>query len=228
MAEIWKSIDGYEGYYEVSNIGRVRSLDRYVTTSNGRIHHRKGKIKVQTLNDDGYCTVKLSKYGKDIRIGVHILVGKAFVPGYFDGAEINHIDCVRTNNNSDNLEWVTHSENIIYSIEMGNHVSVSANYNGENNPNYGNHKLKDRYSQDKELSKIKQGRKGKNNGKAVPIIMALSCDEQMMFDYVGECAEYLISKSIPRTKNVNAVRTAIMKSIKENKDYLGFRFAKVR
>lgn len=228
MKEIWRSIKGYEGYYEVSNIGRIRSLDREIIFSDGRVQHRNGKIKKQTINDDGYLTVKLSKDSIDVRVAVHILVGKAFVNGYFDGAEINHIDCIRTNNNAENLEWVTHTDNILYSIEKGNHVSVSANYNGENNPNYGNHTLRDRYAQDKELSKIKQGRSGKHNGKSVPIVMTYSCGEQIKFDYMGECAKYLIDNSIPRSKSVNAVRNGIQKSIKENKSYFGFYFSKVR
>ena len=228
MEELWKAIDEYEGYYEVSNFGRVRSLDRVVIDTLGRSHHRKGKVKAQTLNTDGYLTVNLSKDGSDKRVRVHILVGKAFVDGYFDGAEINHIDCDRTNNHFSNLEWISHSNNVQYSIDMGNHVSVSANYFGENNPNYGNHKLSEIYANDKELSKLKQGRKGKQNGKAVPIVMTFSCGEQLSFDYIGECAEYLIKNSIPRAKSVNAVRNGIEKSIKYNKDYYGLRFEKVR
>jgi hypothetical protein len=228
MKEIWKTIEGYEGYYEVSNFGRVRSLDRVVIDSLGRAQHRKGKMKAQNLNTDGYPTVNLSKDGIDKRISVHILVGKAFVDGYFDGAEINHIDCDRINNRVDNLEWVSHNDNVKYSIDMGNHVSVSANYFGENNPNYGNHKLKEKYAKDKELSKLKQGRKGKQNGKSIPVIMTSLCGKKLFFDYIGECAKYLIQNSIPRSKSIDAVRNGILKAIKQNTEYYGLRFEKVR
>lgn len=228
MKEIWKTVDGYEGYYEVSNLGRVRSLDRVVIDSIGRARHIKGKMKAQNLNTDGYPTVNLSKDGIDKRISVHILVGKAFVDGYFDCAEINHIDCDRTNNRFDNLEWVSHNENIKYSIDMGNHISVSANYFGKNNPNYGNHKLKEKYAKDKELSRLKQGRKGKKNGKSIPVIMTSLCGKKLSFDYIGECAKYLIQNSIPRSKSINAVRNSILKAINQNKEYYGLRFEKVR
>ena len=210
MKEIWKTVEGYEGYYEVSNFGRVRSLDRVVIDSLGRAQHRKGKMKAQNLNTDGYPTVNLSKDGIDKRISVHILVGKAFVDGYFDGAEINHIDCDRTNNRVNNLEWVSHNDNIKYSIDIGNH------------------KLKEKYAKDKELSKLKQGRKGKQNGKSIPVIMTSLCGKKLFFYYIGECAKYLIQNSIPRSKSIDAVRNGILKAIKQNTEYYGLRFEKVR
>lgn len=228
MKEIWKPIDGYEGYYEVSNLGRVRSLDREIIDSIGRFQHRKGKIKIQTLNSDGYPTVNLSKNNIDKRICVHILVGNAFVSNYFDSAEINHIDCDRTNNCADNLEWITHEENVRYSIITGNHVSVSTDYSGKNNPNYGNHKLGKLYANNKELSKLKQGRKGNQNGRSIKIKMISPLGKQLLFDYIGECAEYLINNGITRTHSIDSVRTAITQSIKSTKPYLGYNFEKVR
>lgn len=224
MNEIWKEIENYEGYYEVSNLGRVKSVDRFVLDTLGRLQHRKGKLKAQTLNQDGYLTVKLSKNGVDEKIAVHILVGKAFVDGYFEGAEINHKDFDRTNNVFTNLEWVTHCDNVSYSITHGRHISSIKDYKGENNPNYQNHKLSAKYKNDKELAKIKQGRKGKANGMAKSITMVVPNGEEIKFSYIGECAEYLIQNKISRTQKINAVRTAIKKAINENRLYCGFQF----
>lgn len=224
IEEIWKPIEGYEGYYEVSNIGRVRSITRELPRSDGKIQIRNGRIKSQYINQDGYPTVKLSKSKKDMRIAVHRLVAFAFVDGYFVGAEVNHKDCNRANNVYTNLEWVTHYDNIKYSIDSGNHVSVSYDYSGKSNPNYGNRVLKERYVNDKELSRIKQGRKGSINGRAKPVILTKSDGEEIRFSYIGECVNYLIENSFTRSKNINCVRTAITKSIKDNRNYNGMKF----
>ena len=76
MRVIWKDVEGYEGYYQVSNDGQVKSLDRYITRSDGVVYFRKGKPMVQNLNTDGYPTVHLSRDRKGERISVHILVAK--------------------------------------------------------------------------------------------------------------------------------------------------------
>lgn len=224
MKEIWKAVENYEGFYEVSNFGRVRSVDRLILDSLGRLQHRKGNLKAQAINKDGYLTVNLSKNGQDKRIAVHIIVGKAFVEGYFQGAEINHKDFDRTNNISTNLEWVTHIENISYSLINGRHISKIMDYKGENNPNFHNHKLGLKYQNDAELAKLKQGRKGKTNGKAKQIIMIAPNGDSIDFSYIGECAEYLISNNITRTKKINSIRTAIKKAINEKRLYCGFKF----
>ena len=103
--EIWKSIKGYEGLYEVSNMGQVRSLARYTT---------KGKILKQYVNKtNGYCYVSLSKNNKRSSKRVHCLVMRAFNPLMNKkNLEIDHKDRNRLNNKLNNLEWVTHIENI--------------------------------------------------------------------------------------------------------------------
>ena len=112
--EIWKDIEGYEGYYQVSNIGRVRSLDRVIERK-GKPARLKGKILSQVVNC-GYLYVCFRKNGdgKNYHHAVHRLVGKAFVSGYKEGYDINHKDNVRSNNNAENLEWCTRSYNIQY------------------------------------------------------------------------------------------------------------------
>ena len=114
MNEVWKDIEGYEGIYQVSNLGRVRSLDRI--DCYGRPH--KGKIIKQGLWKSGYPNLSLHKDGSIINTSVHRLVAKAFVPGYFEGADVNHRDEDKMNNRADNLEWCTRSYNNTYGTGM--------------------------------------------------------------------------------------------------------------
>ena len=119
MEEIWKDIEGYEGLYQVSNLGRVRSLDRVVTRPHPKDQHLcdykiKGRVLAQLPLTSGYLFVHLHKDKTSIQATVHRLVAKAFVQGYFDGAHVNHKDEDKHNNRADNLEWVTIRENSMY------------------------------------------------------------------------------------------------------------------
>ena len=113
--EIWKPISGYEGFYEVSNLGRIRSLERIVECSDGR----KRKIKDRTLKGSsysgGYSGVTLHKDGCAKFVNIHRIVAEAFVPNPLEKEEVNHKDENPSNNHASNLEWVTHKENINYS-----------------------------------------------------------------------------------------------------------------
>ena len=104
MKEIWKDIEGYEGLYQVSNIGRVKSL----TTSN---------LKVLTLFKNSYHKLVLYKHNKQSTCYIHQLVAKAFIPNPDHKIAINHIDGNKLNNNVNNLEWVTALENITHAIK---------------------------------------------------------------------------------------------------------------
>ena len=107
--EEWKDIDGYEGYYQVSNLGNIKSLD--VEVFNGKVMHiRKGRVlKLQT--NGNYNKVSLSYRGKVKQFLVHRLVAKAFLPNKQNKPEVNHIDYDCFNNCVSNLEWVTAKEN---------------------------------------------------------------------------------------------------------------------
>ena len=113
MKEVWKSIEGYEGYYEVSNLGRVRSLKRK--------GYKNGTLK-QGSSHTQYWVVVLCKDGKRITKLVHRLVAKAFIPNPDNKPQVNHIDSNRKNNRVDNLEWVTPKENSQHAYDSGSRV----------------------------------------------------------------------------------------------------------
>ena len=105
MTEIWKDIEGYGGFYQISNLGRLRSVD-HVDNQN---RFRKGQIIKPVITPQGYLIRSLRHYPN---ISIHRAVAMAFVPGYFEGADVNHIDENKTNNRADNLEWVTRKDNL--------------------------------------------------------------------------------------------------------------------
>lgn len=117
--EIWKDTPGYEGRYQVSDLGNVRSVDREVRSVSKRGMEYLRKIKGVVLRPGdcrGYLIVNLTPTGT---IAVHILVAKVFVPGERRGYDVNHMGGVKTNNRADNLEWVTKSRNQQHAVEAG-------------------------------------------------------------------------------------------------------------
>ena len=116
--EEWKDIEGYEGIYQVSNLGRVRSLDRYVEVTNrwGTLstYFYSGKVLRQAIDTKGYYMVNLANNGANKIFRVHQLVAHAFVDGWFEGAVVNHKDENKRNNLPSNLEWVTFAYNLNY------------------------------------------------------------------------------------------------------------------
>ena len=105
--EHWENITGYEGLYMVSNLGRVKSLDR-VSRYGRRL---SGKMLNIGRNKTGYCYVVLCKNGWTKSISVHRLVALTFISNPENLPQINHIDEDKTNNNASNLEWVTARQN---------------------------------------------------------------------------------------------------------------------
>ncbi len=107
--EIWKDIEGFEGLYQVSNMGRVRSLDR----EDMRGHHVKGKALSERPNK-GYLGVALYRDGNAKGYPVHRLIAKAFLDNPSNLPEVNHKDEDKTNNATSNLEWCTRRYNCNY------------------------------------------------------------------------------------------------------------------
>lgn len=107
--EEWKDIKGYEGLYQISNLGRVKSLSRKVFNGNG-YYIMNEKILKPKKTQVGYLKVRLCR--KDIYI--HRLVAESFIPNSNNYPEVNHKDESKTNNRVDNLEWCTHKYNLSY------------------------------------------------------------------------------------------------------------------
>lgn len=114
MQEIWKDVKGYEGLYQVSNLGRVRSLDRVVKASYNSTMLKKGKILKQQKNENGYLYVFLTKDKKEKNCRVHRLVAEAFIPNPLKLPQVNHKDENKLNNCVENLEWCDGKYNCNY------------------------------------------------------------------------------------------------------------------
>lgn len=111
MEEVWKDIEGFEGQYQISNFGRVRSMDRYV--KNGRGYRKTcGKILKPYLTCNGYEQVSLGRNGT--HKSIHRLVAIAFIPNPRNLPDVNHKDEDKANNVYTNLEWCNHSYNALY------------------------------------------------------------------------------------------------------------------
>ena len=134
--EEWRSIEGYEGLYQVSSLGRVRSCDRFA--KDGRCTRLfRGRVLKPAKNNGGYLQVVLCKDGKQTIFRVHRLVGMAFqdICGeYMNGHEIDHRNTTRTDNRAVNLHWVTSKENSNNPITRQHYSDAKK---GEKGPWYG-------------------------------------------------------------------------------------------
>lgn len=111
--EIWKDIKNYEGLYQISTLGNVKS----VTRKKRSIYSNQDIILKPGLNTQGYLFVGLYKNGKTTQKRINRLVAEAFIPNPLNKAYVNHKNEIKTDNNVDNLEWVTPKENSNYSVK---------------------------------------------------------------------------------------------------------------
>ena len=115
--EQWKDIPGYEGYYEASSIGGIRSKRRLIIRSDGKkITLKRKKLKFHLQR---YLGVKIYKNGIPKNFKVHRLVALTFIPNPENKPQINHLNGIKIDNGVDNLEWVTQSENMLHAYKTG-------------------------------------------------------------------------------------------------------------
>ena len=215
--EIWKSIRDYENLYEVSNMGRVRSLDRENIDSTGRKRHFKGTILKQSKDTSNYLIVGLTKNGKTKIFRVHRLVAEAFIPNPDNKPCIDHINTIRDDNRVENLRWVTYKENNNneltnkkqsfsaknrkdHPMEGKHHTEetkkkLSEANSGERHPNYGKHRSEETK---KKISEGKRGKKvGFDNPRSIKLICIYPDGTQTDIMTRKELAEYFgISETI--------------------------------
>jgi len=117
--EEWRPVKGYEGLYEVSNLGRVKSLARIVDRSHGIPRRVRERIVANSIAGRGYWKTQLYCEGRSKQKYIHCLVAEAFIGPKPDGLQINHRDGDKSNNTPSNLEYVTPKENIGHAMETG-------------------------------------------------------------------------------------------------------------
>ena len=118
MKEIWKDIKDYEGLYQVSNLGRVKSLERLAKSNNNNYRIVKKKFLKKYEDKDGYIKVSLNKNAKSKAYAMHRLIAEAFIPNPNNYPCINHKDENKQNNNLENLEWCTVKYNNNYGTRI--------------------------------------------------------------------------------------------------------------
>lgn len=114
IMETWKDIKGFEGYYQISNYGNVRSLTRF-----DGIRVRKSQRIKPVLKNNGYLQVGLRKNGLRKYVSIHRLVAMHFIDNPKNKSQVNHIDCNKQNNHVSNLEWVSSKENSLHAHVHG-------------------------------------------------------------------------------------------------------------
>jgi hypothetical protein len=127
--EIWKDIEGFEGCYQISNFGRVKSCKRYVRHPKGGELLKKERILVILNCSNKYLMIKLSKENISSQFLIHRLVALHFIDNPNKKSDVNHINSIKTDNNINNLEWTSHLENISHhrlnKICSSNYIGVS-------------------------------------------------------------------------------------------------------
>lgn len=192
MDEVWRDIKDYEGLYQVSNLGDVRSLN----------YNQTGEIKVlKQGNAKGYKRVGLFKNGKTKQYSVHRLVALAFISNPDDLPMVNHKDEDKTNNNVNNLEWCTHEYNMSYGTR---NERISKKHKGKHRSEETKKKISEGHKgktlseeHKKNLSETRKGKyKGKESSVSKPILMYDKKGNFIRrFDCIRQTNEYFNKKN---------------------------------
>lgn len=127
LTETWTPVVGLESNFEVSDLGRVRSVDRTVRYKDGRIYTYKGNVLSQWVDHHGYMRVHLKMNGKDKKAHVHRLVAEAFIQNTENLETVDHINAVKTDNRRVNLQWLSRPDNISKKAIDGTAPTVRGN-----------------------------------------------------------------------------------------------------
>lgn len=127
--EVWKDIEGYEGFYQINCIGEIKRLSGYIVNSNGIKKKWKEKI-IKNQNVLGYCSFNPCANGIQKTFRIHRLVAKAFIPNPGNKPQINHKNGIKTDNRIENLEWCNASENAKHSYKFGFNKPMIGEKNG--------------------------------------------------------------------------------------------------
>lgn len=124
MKEIWKDVVGYEGFYQVSNLGRVKSVERAITEKSGKVRTMKQIIRKQQSCKNGYFYLTMTK-NKNMKLKtVHRMVSEAFLIPILNKIFVNHKDGVKHNNCIWNLEWCSKSENELHAYRVLGKINI--------------------------------------------------------------------------------------------------------
>jgi predicted DNA-binding protein YlxM (UPF0122 family) len=135
LTEYWVDISNYEGYYQVSNYGNVKSLDRVITEhpsvkneqQTGKTQTLKGRILKPHTNSSGYYQINLNRKSIRTTFAIHQLVAQSFLDNRSSKPLVNHINGIKTDNNVNNLEWATYSENLEHAYKNRLRRAVKTN-----------------------------------------------------------------------------------------------------